>query len=309
MMGGMKKPPSKSHQEILHAYERQLGQVRGLAPVTCRHRLRDVRRFLQAARVRRIGDLAQLGPARLVSYLATQSAHYQPDSLRNVASSVRDFLRFARQQGWTSGSQELGVPKIANRGPNDLPVYLSVQQLKSLLAGWDRRTPEGARDSAIGLCLAKLGLRAGEVAALVLEDINWRQASMRLGRSKGGQSAQVPLLAEVGKAIAHYLRVGRPPCAHRQVFLFCQTARPMSAQAVSAVVRRGLRRCGIEVRRAGAHLLRHTLATHLVQNGASLKEVADVLRHRELNSASVYAHVDLANLRSVAQPWPQEVRL
>ena len=305
----MKKPPSKSHQKILHAYERHLAQVRGLSPTTCRHRLRDVRHFLQAARVRRTRDLAQLGPARLVRCLAAQSAHYQPGSLRNVASSVRDFLRFARQQGWTSGAQELGVPKIASRGPNDLPVYLSVQQLESLLAGWDRSTPEGARDFAIGLCLAKLGLRSGEVAALVLEDINWRQASVRLRQSKSGQPAQLPLLAEVGQAIAHYLRVGRPRCAHRQVFLFCQPARPMGAQAVSAVVRRGLRRCGIELRRAGAHLLRHTLASHLVQNGASLKEVADVLRHRELNSASVYAHVDLTSLRSVAQPWPQEVSL
>ena len=177
------------------------------------------------------------------------------------------------------------------------------------MAGWDRSTPEGARDRAIGLCLAKLGLRSGEVAALALADIDWRRGTVRLGRSKSGRPGQLPLLAEVGEAMAHYLRMGRPRCAHRQVFLFCQSARPMSAQAVSAVVRRGLRRCGIEVRRAGAHLLRHTLASHLVQNGASLKEVADVLRHRELNSASAYAHVDLANLRSVAQPWPQEVRL
>jgi integrase/recombinase XerD len=304
----MKKPSCRSHQKILHAYAQHLVRVRGLSPATCRHRLRDVRRFLPAARVRQTGDLAQLGPARLVSYLADQSAHYQSDSLRNIASSVRDFLRFARRQGWTSGAQELGVPKIASRGPNDLPVYLSVQQLKSLLAGWDPSNPEGARDLAIGLCLAKLGLRASEVAALGLEDINWRQATVRLGRSKSGRSAQLPLLAEVGKAIAHYLRVGRPRCAHRQVFLFHQPARPMSAQAVSAIIRCGLRRCGIHFRRAGAHLLRHTLASHLVQNGASLKEVADVLRHRELNSASVYAHVDLANLRSVAQPWPQEVR-
>jgi len=256
--------------------------------------------------VRQAVELADLAPTRLVSYLSAQSAHYQPASLRNVASSVRDFLRFARQQGWTSGSQDLGVPQIACGARNDLPVYLSGQQLESLLGGWDCSTPEGARDLAIGLCLARLGLRAGEVAALVLEDLNWRQATLRLNRSKNGRQAQLPLLSEVGEAIADYLRAGRPACTHRQVFLLHRPTRPMSAGAVSAVVRRGLRHCGIEVRRAGAHLLRHTLASHLVQKGASLKEVADVLRHRDLNSASVYAHVDLPNLRLLAQPWPKE---
>jgi site-specific recombinase XerD len=304
----MKKHPPKIHQAVLRLYQRHLCQVRGLSSSTCRQRFRDVRLFLEAVAVRQIGDLARLGPARLVDYLSAQRTHCQPASLRNIASSVRDFLRFARQQGWTSGFQELGVPKIAGGARNDLPVYLSAQQLELLLAGWDRNTPEGARDLAIGLCLARLGLRASEVAGLMLEDVNWRQATVCLERSKSGARAQLPLLAEVGEAMAQYLRRGRPSCAYRQVFLFHQPARPMTSQAVSAVIRRGLRQCGIEVRRAGAHLLRHTLASHLVQKGASLKEVADVLRHRELNSASVYAHVDLPNLRLLAQPWPQEVR-
>ena len=305
----MNKHPPKSPPKILQAYQRHLHQVRGLSPKTCQDRLRDVRGFLEAVAVGPAVDLADLAPTRLVSYLSAQSAHYQPASLRNVASSMRDFLRFARQQGWTSGSQDLGVPKIACGARNDLPVYLSGQQLESLLTGWDRSTPEGARDLAIGLCLARLGLRAGEVAALILEDLNWRQATLRLNRSKHGSQAQLPLLSEVGEAIADYLRAGRPACTHRQVFLLHHPARPMNAGAVSAVVRRGLCPCGIEVRPAGAHLLRHTLASHLVQKGASLKEVADVLRHRDLNSASVYAHVDLPSVRLLAQPWPKEVSL
>jgi integrase/recombinase XerD len=305
----MNKYPPKSHHKILQAYQRNLQHVRGLSPKTCQDRIRDVRGFLESVAVRQVGDLAELAPTRLVSYLSVQSTHYQPASLRNIASSMRDFLRFARQQGWTSRSQDLGVPKIACGAWNDLPVYLSGEQLESLLTGWDLSTPEGVRDLAIGLCLARLGLRAGEVAALVMEDLNWRQATLRLNRSKNGSQAQLPLLSEVGEAIADYLRGGRPTCTHRQIFLLHQPARPMTAGAVSAVVRRGLCHCGIEVGRAGAHLLRHTLASHLVQKGASLKEVADVLRHRDLNSASVYAHVDLPNLRQLAQPWPKEVRL
>jgi integrase/recombinase XerD len=303
----MKKHPPKSHSKFLQPYQRHLRQVMGLSPKTCQDRFRDVRRFLESVPIRRIADLESLKPKHLVSYITACSVAYEPASLRNVASSVRDFLRFAQQQGWTGPSLDLAVPKIACGPWNDLPVYLSQQQLELLLGSWDRSTAEGQRDRAIGLCLARLGMRAGEVAGLVLEDLNWRQAILRINQSKNGSQAQLPLLSEVGQAIADYLRTGRPVCTHREVFLFGQPVRPMSAKAISHVVRRALCRCGIEVPRSGAHLLRHTLASHLVQNGASLKEVADLLRHRDLNSASVYAHVDLPNLRALARPWPSEV--
>lgn len=281
----------------------------GLSPKTCLDRFRDARRFLDSVPIWRIADLEDLKPKHLVSYITACSADYEPASLRNVASSVRDFLRFAQQRGWTSQSLDLAVPKIACGAWNDLPVYLSQQQLELLLGSWDRGTAEGQRDRAIGLCLARLGMRAGEVAGLLLEDLDWRQAVLRVNQSKNGSQAQLPLLSEVGEALADYLRTGRPVCTHRQVFLLHQPVRPMNAKAISQVVRRALRRCGIEVPRPGAHLLRHTLASHLVQNGASLKEVADLLRHRDLNSASVYAHVDLPNLRRLARPWPKEVIL
>lgn len=305
----MKKHPPKSHQKILQTYQKNLEQVVGLSPKTCQDRFRDVRHFLKAVSVRRTSDLAKLTPVHMVDYVSARSADYEPASLRNVASSVRDFLRFARQRGWTSQHLDLAVPKIACGAQNDLPAYLNGQQLKLLLASWDRGTAQGRRDLAIGLCLARLGMRAGEVAGLLLEDVNWRQATLRLNQSKNGSQAQLPLLAEVGEAMAGYLRAGRPVCTHRQVFLFDQPPRPMNAKAVSQVIRCALDRCGIEVPRPGSHLLRHTLASHLVQNGASLKEVADVLRHRHLNSASVYAHLDLPNLRALAQPWPKEVKL
>jgi len=305
----MKKHSPKSHQEILQSYQQYLFQVLGLSPKTCQDRFRDVRRFLEAVHVRRVGDLDELTPAHLVNYLTARSADYEPASLRLVASSLRGFLRFAQQQGWTGQPLDLAVPKIACGAQNDLPFYLSQAQLESLLASWDLATAEGRRDRAIGLCLARLGLRAGEVAALLLEDIHWRQATLQLSQSKNGSQAQLPLLSEVGQAVADYLGAGRPACAHRQVFLFHQPARPMDAKGVSQVIGRALRRCGIKAPRLGAHLLRHTLASHLVQNGASLKEVADLLRHRDLNSASVYAHVDLPNLRPLAQPWPKEATL
>jgi site-specific recombinase XerD len=147
------------------------------------------------------------------------------------------------------------------------------------------------------------------VAGLLLEDIPWRQATLQRSQSKNGSRAQLPLLSEVGRAVADYLGAGRPACTPRQVFLFHPPARPMDAKAVSQVIGRALRRCGMEAPPPGAHLLGHTLASHLVQNGASLKEVAHLLRHRDLHSASVYAHVDLPHLRPLAQPWPKEATL
>jgi len=305
----MKKPPKEVHKRILQAYEQHLAQVVGLSLGTCNRHVREVRRFLEEAPIGRLAKLVQLTPAQVTGYLRVRSAECQSNSLRLVAGCLRQFLRFAQQQGWADQTLFLAVPKIACRIHHDLPVHLSRQQLDLLLASWDRSTAEGRRDRAIGLCLARLALRAGEVAALLLEDIHWREGTLCLRQSKNGSPAQLPLLSEVGQAIADYLRKGRPACPHREVFVLHPTPLPMSSQAISRVVQRALQRCGIEVPRPGAHLLRHTVASHLVQNGASLKEVADLLRHRHLNSASVYAHVDIPHLRALAQPWPKEAVL
>jgi integrase/recombinase XerD len=305
----MKKHPPRSRQEILQSYELHLREVAGFAPKTCRNNGRDVSAFLEAVPIQHARELAKLTPVDLTSYLTVRSADYAPATLRLIAGAIRQFLDFAQQQGWTSHPLSLAIPKIACRTHHDLPVYLSEEQLGLLLGSWDLSTSQGQRDLAIGLCLARLGLRAGEVAALRLEDLQWRQGLLRLKQSKNGHPAELPLLGEVGESIANYLRTGRPACSERQVFLFHRPVRPMSSQAISSVITRALRSCGIQVPRPGAHLLRHTIASHLVQNGASLKEVADLLRHRHLNSAAVYAHVDVAHLRSVAQPWPKEATL
>ncbi len=304
-----KTPPLNRKEEILEKYQIHLREVAGLSPKTCQNHSCDISRFLDSAPVRRRTHLSEITPVDLVTYFTAQSAKYQPASLRQVAGSVRKFLKFAHQKGWTTQPLGVAVPKIARRVHHDLPAYLSEEQLALLLGCWDCDTAEGKRDFAIGLCLARLGMRAGEVAAIRLEDLDWRQGFLRVNQSKNGRSAQMPLLAEVGEGIAAYLREGRPGCRYRQAFLFHNPPRPMNSEAISSVIRRALHHCGIEVPRAGAHLLRHTLASHLIQNGSTLKEVADVLRHRHLNSAAVYAHVDLAQLRSVAQAWRKEVIL
>lgn len=305
----MKNHAPKSPQKILQSYKEYLEQVVGVAPSTCRNHLRDVAGFFEAVPIRGVKELTALSPVQLTSYLSARSVHYQPASLCQVAASLRQFLRFSQEQGWTEQSLSLAVPQIACRAANDLPGYLTEPQLTALLDSCDTSTADGRRDRAIILCLARLGLRAGELAALELHDIEWRQGALRLQHTKNGSSAELPLLEEVGQALASYLRMDRPDCSHPQVFILNSPPRPMNRHSVSGVVQRGLRRCGIKVPRPGAHLLRHTLASHLVQKGASLKEIADLLRHRHVNSASVYAHVDVPALQALVQPWPKEVAL
>ena len=266
----MKKHLPKSRQQILQSYQHHLREVVGLSPKTCRNHDRHVSQFLEAVPIRRAGELVKLTPVDLTKYLTARSADYEPASLRLVAGSLRQFLRFAQQQDWIRQPLSLTIPKIACRAHHDLPAFLSEQQLTLLLASWDRSTGQGQRDLAIGLCLARLGMRAGEVAGLLLEDLNWREGVLRLKQSKNGNPAELPLLREVGESIANYLRTGRPACSYRQVFVLHQPVRPMSSRAVSYVIQRALRSCGLEVPRPGAHLLRHTIASHLVQNGASL---------------------------------------
>ena len=305
-----KKQPPEEQIQILKPYEEYLREVVGLLPKTCQNHCRDVCCLLEELRIQKTAQLAKLTAVDLIDHLRARSKDCQPASLRQVAGSLRPFLRFTEQQGWTAPALNLAIPKIACRAHNDLPSYLSQEQLDLLLAGWDLTAADGQRDLAIGLCLVRLGMRAGETGALLLEDLDWRQGILRLRHTKNGSPSELPLLPEVGAAIASYLRKGRPACSHRQVFLLHQQPPgPMDRSSISRVICRALRRCGIVVARPGAHLLRHTMASHLVQKGASLKEIADVLRHRHLNSAAVYAHVDLPGLRPLAQPWSKEARL
>ena len=178
-----------------------------------------------------------------------------------------------------------------------------------MLKDCDRQTAIGRRDYAILLLLARLGLRAGEVVALNLEDIDWDNGHITV-RAKGGRWAQLPLPAEVGEGIAVYLRQDRPRGSCRRVFLrhrapFVGLANSI---AISSLVMRALKSAGVDSERKGAHLFRHGLATEMLRQGASLDEIGDLLRHQSPNTTAIYAKVDLVALRPLALPWPGGAR-
>ena len=169
----------------------------------------------------------------------------------------------------------------------------------------DQKTPEGRRNYAILQLLARLGLRAAEVATLTLNDLDW-DAGEIIVRGKGGRYDRLPLPDEVGQALANYLRDGRPSCSTRRVFVRHRAPQRgfVNGEAIGTIVHRALDRAGLHPAHKGAHLLRHSLATRLLRNGASLAEIGELLRHRDLNTTQIYAKVDESALRRLALPWP-----
>lgn len=220
-------------------------------------------------------------------------------------SILRSFLRFLLEQGEIELDLAAAVPTVASWRLADVPRYLTPAQVEQVLAACDRSTPMGRRDFAMLLLLARLGLRACEISRLELDDIHWRTGELVI-RGKGNTREKMPLLADVGEALATYIEKDRPRCHTRRVFTRMRA--PITALAhtgtVTTVVRSAMSRAGLDVPVRGAHVLRHTLATSMLRDGASMSEIGVVLRHRSPNTTEIYAKVDLSSLRRLAQPWP-----
>jgi site-specific recombinase XerD len=222
-----------------------------------------------------------------------------------MVTALRSFLRFLYQRGDITSDLASALPSVANWRLSHLPKSLLPEQVERLLASCDRQTAIGRRDFAILLLLARLGLRAGEVVALTLEDLDWEAGAFTV-HGKGNRREQLPLPEDAGDALVDYLRHGRPPCTSRRVFIRGRAPHQgfSSSVAVCDVVRRALVRAGLNPPFKGAHLLRHSLATSMLRGGASLGEIGDILRHCRPETTQIYAKVDLDALRALTPPWP-----
>ena len=224
-------------------------------------------------------------------------------SLRCLVTALRCFLRFLYVTGKVSVPLVAAVPALKCWPRTALPSAIPAAQARRLVAGCDTATGRGWRDAAVLLVLVRLGLRASEVARVELEDIDWRRGEITI-RGKGGHGDVLPLPVEVGEAIAAYLRRGRPSHSSRAVFLTAVAPiRPLSGDGVALLVRRACVR--VAVTRIGPHRLRHTLATETLRAGAPMAEVAQLLRHADQATSSIYAAADAAAVAALARPWPQ----
>lgn len=250
--------------------------------------------------------LERVCPDLLIEFVSGQRGAYALSSMKRLTCALRSFLRFLFATGRIGTDLSAAVPSVAGWRLGPLPEPASADVVPALLASCDRSSGLGLRDYAVLVLMARLGLRAIEISRLRLEDVHWRSGQITV-RGKGGRLDRMPLMAEVGAAIADYLRHGRRPSARREVFLrhFGPDA-PASRQAIVSVPRRAAQRAGVPM--VGAHRLRHRMACQVLADGGNLAEIAQLLRHQSHETTAIYAKVDMAALCAPVRPWPQEGR-
>lgn len=250
-------------------------------------------------------DLAKLCAVDIHEFVLRRVRSCCPKRMQLILTALRSFLRFLYLRGQLAAPLAEHLPKVAGWRLSELPKWLASDAIERTLASCDRRSDVGQRDYAILMLLARLGLRAGEIMSMELEDIRWDTGEIRVC-GKGQQRKCFPLSQEVGKAVAAYLENVRQPCASRRVFLRIRAPYRGLAHsaALGAIVRRALSRAGLDPPSKGAHLFRHSLATHMLQNGATLTEIGQILHHKSPNTTAIYAKVDISGLRALARPWP-----
>lgn len=291
---------------MIGEYEKYLMRERGLALSTRVRYVEVVRRFLDQTSV----NPGDLGPELVSALIMSAASKVGPRTLQMLATVLRSFLRFLFQQGLTDTDLARSVPTAPSWALAALPRYLPPDQVERLLESCDRTISVGRRDYAILLVLSRLGLRATELVALTLEDVDWRAGEL-LVRGKGYLHDRLPLPPDVGAALTAYLQQDRRSATRR---LFVPIKGPQvtftNGASINAILRRALRRAGLQVpaKGIGSHLLRHSLATSMIRRGATLAEIGSVLRHRSANTTRIYAKVDTEGLRSIAPPWPVEVQ-
>lgn len=291
--------------EELRRYDEHLRDVRGLSPGTRRQRASIVGRLLRWKFAEHPIDLARLRPEDIRRFLADQlDARQTPSNASQVASALRSYFRYRTTCGDQVGGLTAVITNPVHWKLASLPRALKPDEADRLLQSFatTRRSPK--RGYAIVRCALDMGLRAGEIARLLISDVDWHVGTVTLRGTKSLRQDILPLPVETGQALADYLQHERPNTSNPAIFVRCLGGcdQPITSTAIQKVLKRAGRRIGLK--HFSAHALRHTLACRLVENGSSLKEVADVLRHRSLNTTLIYAKLDTPKLSTVPLPWP-----
>jgi site-specific recombinase XerD len=278
---------------------------RGLSAATVINYSPTVHRFLEECFGTGEVKLDEISPRDVHRFLLRHAPRVSRGRAKLMVTALRSFFGFLRQRGDITSDLAAAIPAMTNWRLTGLPLSLRPEQVEALLDSCDQDTALGQRDYAILLLLARLGLRAGEVVGLTLDDLDWDTGSL-IVRGKGKRQERLPLPQDVGEAVANYLRQSRPHCVTRRVFIRLRAPHRgfSSSVAIDNVVHRALDRTGLDPAQKGAHLLRHSLATRLLGSGASLEQIGQLLRHAHPQTTEIYAKVNLRALRALAQPWP-----
>ena len=291
--------PVAIRPEVVDEYRAWMRDRQGLAEATIATRLPVVEALLRTAS----DDPAMLDAAGVRKFVLTYVRRHAPGSAGRVTSAVRGFLRYLVAQSLCPAGMVDAVPTIPSWKQARLPQYLAADEVERIIAGCDHGGRAAKRDRAMLLLLARLGVRAGDVRALRVDDLDWKRGRLRLV-GKGRRETYLPLPQDVGDAILGYLEQ-RPAAATDHVFLLVRAPfRPVSAGALKNAVTNAIRRAGVQAPSYGPHLLRHSLATRMLREGATLDLIGAVLRHRNVSTTALYSKVDVELLKQIAQPWP-----
>ena len=292
-------------QRIEKDYAQYLQRERGLTQATLDNYLPVIRRFL-TVRFQKKEIVFKKLDARDVSKYVLSCAHNQScGRAQTMVNALRSFFRYLHQRGEIAINLAAAVPTVARWQFAEIPKYLQPEQVKHLLKSCDRSTRAGKRNYAILLLMSRLGLRAGEIVYMDLDDILWETGEL-IVKGKSSRIEKLPLPHDVGRAIATYLRDVRPNCSSRRVFIRMYAPQQgfSSSVAVCTIVRDSLALAGINIDFKGGHLFHHTLATNMLRGGATFTEIGEILRHQNPNATEIYTKVDFASLRAIAQTWP-----
>lgn len=290
--------------QIEDGFAQYLLHERGLSHETLATYIPLVRCFLSDRFKTGTIRLEKLCPKDITTFILRYTQSVKRSTAKLMVTSLRSFFRYLRLRGQIATDLAALVPTVSNWRLTGLPKSLEPQQIERLLKSCDQNTKVGQRDYTILLLLARLGLRAGEIVKMTLDDINWDVGELII-RGKGPRKDKLPIPYDVGEALAAYLQHGRPACPTRCVFIRARAPYQgfSSSVAICNIVQRALLRAKIKSCHKGAHLFRHSLATNMLRKGASLTEIGEILRHQLPNTTELYTKVDIVSLRSLAQPW------
>lgn len=310
---GVASPPPLTEAQVARNalfadYEAYLTKQRGLSLRTIYHALRFANRFLDHRFGAGAIDLPAIDAADVVAFVQYLLTRKKPFRDKTPATHLRAFFQYLFGRGITATNLALCVPKVTKRWDARLPRHLSPDEVEAVLASVRTNPRHGTRDHAMLLLMARLGLRAPEVIAIRLDDLDWRAGEL-LVRGKGQRHDRLPIPPDVGEAISQYLRNDRISTTSRALFVTLRAPNGpfKDGQVVNDILKQAFAATGVKppTPYVGSHVLRHSLATQMVRAGASLEEVGDVLRHRSRTSTMIYAKLDIEGLRSIAQPWPE----
>lgn len=292
-------------QKIIHNFTLYLTNERGLAPPTLHNYLPIILKFLKEHFGEDPVVLHEITLPDVSRFILRYSRLWIPKRSKLMTTALRSFFRYLRFCGDITTDLAEAVPSVASWRLASLPKSIPVDDVKRLLQSCDRKTMVGQRDYTILLLLSRLGLRAGEVVNMAIDDIDWRNGVLTI-HGKGNRHDQMPIPQDVGEAMATYVCRNRPTCRTRRLFIRARA--PLKgfsgSAAIDDVLRRALRRSGVKTPFKGAHLLRHSLACSMLQHGNSLMEIGEILRHSSINTTEIYAKVNVNALAAIAQPWP-----